>query len=132
MADVVLDASALLALLREEPGAARVAAALDGALICTVNLSEVVAKAIEKAGEKAGGPDEDAWRRVMALPIRTVDFDLALARRAAELRAPTRTAGLSFGDRACLALAERTGLPALTCDRRWADLGLGVEVVLVC
>ena len=49
----------------------------------------------------------------------------------ARLRALTRAHGLASGDRACLALARRLGLPALTADRTWAELGLGISVVVI-
>jgi ribonuclease VapC len=127
MTSAVLDASALLALLRGEPGKDAVSSRLQGSLISTVNLSEVVSKTIEKGGLDA----RDAWNWVMALPITPVDFDLLLARRAAELRAVTRANGLSFGDRACLALAERERLPAITADRQWRGVDLDVEIVLI-
>lgn len=58
-------------------------------------------------------------------------FDTDLALRAALLRNSTRPYGLSLGDRACLALARREGLPVLTADRSWAKLDVGVEVVLI-
>ncbi len=68
---------------------------------------------------------------LMALDLPTVPFDDDLAFGAAALRLPTRRFGLSLGDRACLALAKREGLPALTTDRVWSDLDIGVEVRLI-
>jgi ribonuclease VapC len=64
-------------------------------------------------------------------PCEVIDFDRALAMRAGLMRRATRAQGLSLGDRACLALAERLALPVLTADRVWADLDLGIEVVLI-
>lgn len=127
MADAVLDASAILALLQAEPGAEAVADLLPGALVSTVNLSEVLAKSVEKAPEAA----DVAWHRLGALGLEVVDFDIVFARRAGELRALTRKAGLSFGDRACLALAERRRLPAITADRRWEMVDLDIDIRLL-
>ncbi len=122
----MLDASALLAVLREEPGAAAVEAVLDGAAISAVNLSEVQAKLVER-----GAPAESAWRWLVDLDLRVVDFDAAQARIAGDLRALTRARGLSLGDRACLALAQALGVPALSADRSWAGLEVGIEIRLV-
>ena len=65
------------------------------------------------------------------LDLNVIPFDIDLARRAGELRAATRKAGLSFADHACLALAEREGLPAITADRRWAALDIGLDIHLI-
>jgi ribonuclease VapC len=124
----VLDASALLAAINGELGADRVrqATAQDGAVIGAVNLAEVITKLVER------GFDDRAIRAtVSAAQLQVVPFDEDLAYRAALLRIATRTAGLSLGDRACLALADRLGLPALTADRTWATLQLGVQVEVI-
>ncbi len=125
MPDAVLDASALLALLQDEPGSERVLATLPGALISAVNLSEVVAKLTE-----TGMPAADI-QRSLRLSIEVVPFDDELAVRAGLLRPVTRSAGLSLGDRACLALAASRSLPALTTDRAWKSVATGVEVVVI-
>lgn len=123
----VLDASALLALLAEEPGCAVVAEALrHGAFMSAVNFSETVAKLAA-----AGMPADAIEDAVETLGIAFVDFDTSLARQAGLLIASTRRAGLSFGDRACLALAAKLGLPALTADRSWVGLDLPAEVRLI-
>lgn len=126
MSDVVLDASAILALLNSEPGAEVVEAALPGAVIGTVNLSETVAKLAER------GVPEDAIRLALGqISLRILPFDDGLAYQTGMLRVSTRKAGLSFGDRACLALGRQLGLPVLTADGNWASLDVGVEVRLV-
>ena len=128
MSSHVVDASALLALLRREAGAEVVAAALaGGAAISAVNLSEVVAKLSE-----AGVVEEEVRTILDSLSLEVVDFDANHAYHAGLLRRLTRHAGLSLGDRACLALAQRLGLPALTADRAWGDLQLGIAIQLIC
>jgi PIN domain nuclease of toxin-antitoxin system len=123
VSEVVLDASALMAVLREEPGAAAVEAVLDHAAISAVNLSEVQAKLVER-----GTAAELAWSSLVDLDLEVIDFDVSQARVAGDLRSLTRAQGLSLGDRACLALAQALGLPAMTADRAWAGLAVGIEI----
>jgi ribonuclease VapC len=123
---MVLDASALLALINAEPGADIVAAALDEAAISAVNLAEVVTKLID-----IGVPALQAWSETASLVPVVVAFGLDLANAAARLRTATRRAGLSLGDRACLALAESLQQPVLTTDRAWQSLSIGVEIRLI-
>jgi ribonuclease VapC len=123
----VLDASALLALVRREPGAEVVASYLPHAVISTVNLSEVHAKLLT-----LGLALEPLERDLGAMGVTVEPFTRADARSTAELRALTRARGLSLADRACLALAWRLGVPALTADHPWGDLeGLPVQVELI-
>jgi PIN domain nuclease of toxin-antitoxin system len=122
----VLDASAVLAIYFNEPGREIVSPIVFGSLISAVNYSEVLSKAADR------GDDPDLARGAMAgLGLIVVPFDQELAVRAAALRATTRRFGLSVGDRACLALALREQVPALTTDRAWSKLSVGVEVVLI-
>ena len=117
----------MLALLHEEPGADAVEAALDGAVMSSVNLSEVLQKA-EQHGVDTEGLEFD----LQALGVRLYPFDVGSARDAADLWPVTKPPGLSLGDRACLALAHSLGGVAVTTDVRWGDLdgtGLSVEVV---
>ena len=123
MSEIVLDASALMTVLREEPGAAAVEAVLDHAAISAVNLSEVQAKLVER-----GTAAELAWSSLVDLDLEVIDFDAAQARVAGNLRSLTYAQGLSLGDRACLALAQALGLPAMTADRAWAGLEVGIEI----
>lgn len=122
----VLDASALLALLHSEPGADEVQQLLPTAVMCSVNWSEVLQKALDQKTEIEGLEGE-----VTALGLEILPFTAALAETTARLREPTRQAGLSLGDRACLALAAVLSLPAVTADRAWAEIGLAIEVRLV-
>ena len=126
MNDVVLDASALLALAQDEPGAAAVNEVLDRAIIGAVNLSEAVAKLSDR-----GVPEHAAWVASVNSVTRIVPFDEGLARIAARLRLSTKSFGLSFADRACLALAMHENAEAYTSDRRWRDLDIGVAVRLI-
>ncbi len=125
----VLDASALLAYLQDEPGSDVVADAIAaGAAISAVNLAEVLSavtahgvdpvRLLRRLTER--GLIEGA---VEVEPLTTVD-----AAEVARLRPLTRDAGLSLGDRACIALARRLERPALTADRAWVALGVGVEL----
>jgi ribonuclease VapC len=118
---VVLDASAVLALLHEEQGADDVERALDGSLMSCVNLSEVLQKA-EQHGADVEGLEYD----LEALGVGFRPFDVTGARDAAELWARGR--GLSLGDRACLALAASVDGVAVTADSRWRESGLDVQV----
>ena len=123
MAKAVLDSSAVLALLNNEPGADVVAEALDEAIISTVNVAEVIAKLVER-----GMSFEQTRLALSTIGIEAVDFNVSLAERTGEMRLESRSRGLSLGDRACLALAEREGLPALTCDRNWLEAVAGIEI----
>jgi PIN domain nuclease of toxin-antitoxin system len=126
VSDVVLDASALIAYLRNEPGGAEIATMLPGSVISAVNLTEVVTRMID-TGLSFGQANEI----VTETSVATVPFDEPQAFAAGALRIPTRARGLSLGDRACLGLARLLGVPALTADRRWSDLDIGVEVRLI-
>ena len=121
---VVLDASAVLALLHEGQGADEIEQLLDGALMSSINLSEVIQRA-EQRGIGTEGLEYD----LEALGIQFRGFDLAMARPTAELW--SRGSGLSLGDRACVVLAEAEGLIAVTADRRWARAKLPVELRFV-
>ena len=128
MSRAVIDASALLALLLGEPGADRVKVVLDGGLVSLVNMAEVVTHYA-----KLGAARADIEALLRPLPIRLVPIDAALSVDAGMLRSLTIESGLSLGDRYCLALARREGLPALTAERRWpliaGPAGVVVEVI---
>ena len=126
MTEAVLDASALVAFLRREPGAEKVAAVLTRSCISSVNLAETYGKMVEY-----GKALEDVAYQVERLRIPVIPFDTEQARIAASLWKATRLVGLSLGDRACLALAMKAALPAFTTEGRWQDCGLGIEIVRI-
>ena len=121
--EVVLDASALLALVNGEPGADRVVKAIPGACLCAVNLAEVVGKLSDE-----GMPEAVLRTAIGGLGLRIVPFGEDLAWRTGLLRPVTRSLGLSLGDRACLTLAADLELPAMTADRTWSELDEGIQV----
>ena len=123
---IVLDASAVLALYFREPGSELVVPVTAGSLISAVNYSEALSKAVDR-----GDGFEAAQQRLSALGMIVVPVDLALAMDAAALRPTTRRFGLSIGDRICLALAAREKAKAYTVDRVWAKLDLPVEIVVL-
>lgn len=126
MSRAVLDAAAVIALVCREPGGEQVADYLPGALISTVNLAEVFSKAADK------GLTLDALKwAVRSLQLQVVPFDEEAALLVGSLREATRAAGLSLGDRACLALGLLEKLPVVTTEKAWRSVPLGVEVRLI-
>ncbi|MEJ0064961.1 MAG: type II toxin-antitoxin system VapC family toxin [Caulobacteraceae bacterium] len=126
MTEFVLDSSAVLADLRDEPGAAVVRSASPTSYLSAVNYAEIITKLIE-----AGTPPDSAGEIAEQLGYTVVVADQERAASAGKLHAKTRRTGVSIGDRFCLALAQELSLPALTGDRRWKSLDLGVEVTLI-
>ncbi len=123
---VVLDASAVGAVIFDEPGSLSVLSHLPHGIISTVNISEIAAKAISRGGEPAA-----VWSMISRFALRVLPFDEDHAYRAAALCPTTQGKGLSFADRACIAVACSIGRPVLTADRKWAELSLPVEVRLI-
>ena len=126
MAKTVLDASALLAFINREPGAARVTAVLGEAAISTVNFSEVVTKLALRNRSPQRILDE-----LTEFELEVVDFNRALAEDAGLLATATRGQGLSLGDRACLALARRENAVALTADNAWRQVQVGIDIQFI-
>jgi len=122
----VLDASALLAVILNEPGEEIVRSLTREACISSVNAAEVLTRCLEK-----GIPVTEAEAFLWAEHIDIIDFDLSFARVAAELRAATKSFGLSLADRACIALALHRKATILTADRIWGKLDLGCAVQLI-
>lgn len=124
--NAVLDASAALAWLRDEPGAEQVDAALNGGVISTVNASEAAQKLIQH-----GADGSRAVTQLLGLGLTLTPFTGDDALAAAELWPHTRTHGLSLADRACLALAQRLQRPVLTSDQAWKHLELDLELQMI-
>jgi ribonuclease VapC len=127
----VLDASVVMALLHDEEGSATVVEAIAaGTTICVVNWAEVLSKV---AGE--GDDPEQVASRLNVTGEEVVIWIEALTAadcmEVGRMRPVTKAQGLSLADRACLALAERLGVPALTTDREWAKVDVAAEVQLI-
>ena len=123
---IALDASALLALLFRETGHAQVAAAVSEACLSAVNLCEVLGRFC-----RDGHDVHAVASRLLRQRIEVVAFTDDHAALAAALRLRTDALGLSLGDRACLALAQARQIPAMTADRAWQHLDVGVQVLLI-
>jgi PIN domain nuclease of toxin-antitoxin system len=123
---MVVDASALLAFLFQEPGSHIVAESLSDSCMSAVNLSEVLGRFARD------GKDThiiSGW--LSQLPIQIIPFSREEAEHAAALRPQTDRHGLSLGDRACLSLGLSRGLPVLTADKEWKKVGLPLEIMLI-
>ena len=122
----MLDASALLALLNSEEGSGLVQDLLSRSVISTVNLAEVVTRL-----SILGMPEGEIREALTVLGLEIIPFDEEQAFRAGLLSVYTQPLGLSLGDRTCLALALITHTIALTADRSWEKLDIGVEIKLI-
>ncbi|HIJ61972.1 MAG TPA: type II toxin-antitoxin system VapC family toxin [Rhodospirillaceae bacterium] len=125
MSKVVLDASAMLALIHREPGQEIVAEVLVESVISAVNLAEVIGKLAER-----GVPLDRAKAISLSFGVEVLPLDVDIAARAGQLRPSTRSVGLSLGDRCCLATAMALGLPVVTAEAAWEPLAdlLGIAV----
>lgn len=123
---IVFDSSALLAVTFEEEGAEIAAQALNDGIISAVNASEVITRYVD-----LGASEEEALTSFRAFGLEIYPFDESLAIATGLMRSATRDAGLSLGDRACLALAIREHSSVLTADRAWATLDLDIAVELI-
>jgi len=124
--NAVLDSSAILAVIFNEPGGDVVFDLTDGGSLSTVNLTEVHTRLI-----LGGWGSGFAWDRILMLGCEVSGFDEEQARIAAELIAKTKPYGLSLGDRACLALAIQRNATVYTTDKVWKKLSLGIEIEVI-
>lgn len=126
MNKAVLDASALLAVLHEEAGFEKAEPFLETGAVSAVNWSEVVQKSLAR-GVRIEGLRAD----MEALGLDILPFTAEDAEIAADLWRRTRRRGLSLGDRSCLALGIRLGLPVITADKAWTGLGAGIVIHVI-
>ncbi len=126
MSKIVLDASALLALINQESGHEQVEKSLPHAIMSAVNVSEVMAVLIN-----LGIPDNEAERIVYDLIEDAEPFNREQALIAAFFRKHTRQYGLSLGDRACLSLAKAKNLPVMSADKVWNKVNVGVTIQII-
>lgn len=128
----VLDASALLAWLQGENGADVVDEALmQGAVIHVVNWAEVLTRLASKGLPAAEATRQLSERGILG-QLLTVDLGtLVDAEVVADLFGVTRGAGLSLGDRYCLTLAQRLGVPVLTADQQWANVSVDITIQVI-
>jgi ribonuclease VapC len=124
---IVLDASAMLAVLNQELGSEKMTPEiLSNAAGSTVNLAEVQTKLVSRGGD----PDE-AWEDALSAVQEPVPFTAEQARIAGNLVTQTRLLGLSLGDRACLALGAALHAPVYTTDKSWKTLKIGVRIHVI-
>ena len=120
---VVLDASAVLVLLLDEPGAEVVVEVLSDGVLSAVNLAEVLSKLTDRGADVSRLAEDLVGAGVLVEPMTAAD-----AAQVAELRRIDQGRLLSLGDRCCLALGRRLGLPVMTADRAWSELAAEVDV----
>jgi PIN domain nuclease of toxin-antitoxin system len=123
---IALDASALLAFLFREEGHEKVEQVLEEGILSTVNLSEVLGRFA-----RDGHDPNLALQNLERGPFEIVPFGAIDAAGAAALLPATTALGLSLGDRACLALAGSRGIRAMTADRSWGQLRLGITIEVI-
>lgn len=124
MIHYVYDSSAILAFLKRERGGTRILDTFANAVISAVNFSEIIAKIHEGHGNIDFGSEA-----LFELSLTILPFEASDACAAGELQAMTHGRGISFGDRACLALARSLDATALTTDRRWSELPSGIAKI---
>jgi len=123
---IAVDSSAIMAVVFREPGAERAFERMAGGVLSAVNYAETGAKMI------ARGWRRDEWEPVVdSFGLTLVPFDRRMAVLSARIAPDFARRGISFADRACLVLGMVEKLPVLTGDRKWADLGLDLEVELI-
>ncbi len=126
MTSCVLDASAVLAFVLDEPGGNEVSKCLAGGRWSAVNYAEVLTRLAELSGSL-----EETRLRIDRLELEIVPLDAELAALTASLRPATRKYGLSIADRACLAVAMSSRSPVITADPSWNQLDVGVEIIQI-
>jgi ribonuclease VapC len=120
---IILDASAIIAYLDEEPGSQIVEQWLPDSAVSMINICEVISVLVRE-----GKPEEQVSLRVNGLVPLIVPFSWDIARITAALIVETQSKGLGLGDRAALATAKMMKLPVLTAESRWLDVAAGVDI----
>lgn len=125
MNKIIFDASALLALLNQETGYELISEYLSKIVMSSVNFSEVFYVLTDL------GMSENQTKTLLLEVVKEIiPFDVEQAFILASLRKITKPYGLSFADRACLALAKKTKLPILTVDKAWEKIDHGIKIIL--
>ena len=114
---VVLDASALLALIQNEKGADVIKPLLKRAIMSTINVAEVLT-----ALQRVDILPKEAIVLITDIIQEIVSFDLEQSQCVAELQPYVCHKSLSLGDRACLALGQKRQVPIYAADRIWSEL----------
>ncbi len=122
----VFDSSALLAVAFDEDGADVAMRHVPGGILSAVNAAEVITRLVDQGASEAA-----ARLSLLSFGLAIRPFDASLAMAAGALRPATRRYGLSLGDRACLAVAAREKARVITADRMWAELDLGIDVLVI-
>ena len=124
---IVLDASALLAVLLQERGAEKLSLELlSVAVVSAVNLAEVHSKLVLR-----GAKSDDAWQSSLSIVRDVMPFNAEHARAVGDLTSQTRSMGLALGDRACLALGLALNAPIYTADKSWTKLRLPARIHII-
>lgn len=126
MSEVILDASALLALMNKEKGADKIIKYFPDVVMSSVNVSEAVTVMV-----RTGAPVEEIYQHIESLIKEIKSFNDQQAYLAAYIYSKVKRHGLSFGDRACLSLARVMKYPVITTDKAWAKLDLGIDIRVV-
>jgi PIN domain nuclease of toxin-antitoxin system len=127
MSEVVFDASAILALLQQEPGAEKLTNEIrKNAVVSTVNLAEVQSKLVKMRNEP-----ERAWEAALSSIAVVEPYTIEQAKIAGSMIATTEKYGLSLGDRSCLALAIALKAPVYTTEQVWKNLKVGVPIHVI-
>lgn len=126
MAEVVVDSSAAMAVLNQEPGGDAIVPLLQGAHTPTLMLAEIATNLVRR-----GFPDSLIAEMVAGLELTPHDLTPERALGAARMWRETKSFGLSLGDRVCLALAFELRLPVITADRAWVEVGLPLDIRLI-
>jgi PIN domain nuclease of toxin-antitoxin system len=123
---VVIDSSAVLAILKNERGGDQAVSLSRGALLSAVNLIEVRSKMMEAVSDV-----DRALSTLDRLEINVVPFTPHQGKMAADLWPIVKGKSVSLADRACIALAIDKNATLVTADRGWAKLGLSLDLSFI-